>query len=170
MAFAPSLAKKKFENLSVEELEKKYEEIKKNYTFETKEEQIEYMLKNYLNASLNTNNRSTKIAIEELLKEKTGKEYAFVPKYQEYNLKDVIDFISKTNVDSSWSTVVTDFFNKIEDISEKEKIVFLFELMQDKTSFNAFINEISESNHYKEIYDKYKQILKKFMASHIRKG
>ena len=31
MAFAPNVAKKWFENLSVEELEAKYEELKKNY-------------------------------------------------------------------------------------------------------------------------------------------
>ena len=37
MAFAPNVAKKWFENLSVEELEAKYEELKKNYCFNSKE-------------------------------------------------------------------------------------------------------------------------------------
>ena len=67
MSISPSLAKKNYENLSVEELEKKYEELKKNYCFNTKEEQIDYVIKNYLNASKEVNNNSTKVALEELL-------------------------------------------------------------------------------------------------------
>lgn len=45
MAFAPSLAKKKFENLSVEELEKKYEEIKKIILLKQKKNKLNICLK-----------------------------------------------------------------------------------------------------------------------------
>ena len=45
MAFAPNLAKKWYENLSVEELEEKYDGLKKHYCFSSKEEQIDYIVK-----------------------------------------------------------------------------------------------------------------------------
>ena len=41
---------------------------------------IRHLVINYLNASKNANNNSAKIDLEELLKEKTGKEYKFEPK------------------------------------------------------------------------------------------
>ena len=63
MAFAPNLAKKWYENLSVEELEETYEGLKKHYCFSSKEEQIDYIIKNYLNASKDVNTNSTKIAL-----------------------------------------------------------------------------------------------------------
>ena len=86
MAFAPSLIINQYKDLSVEELEKKYEELKKNYCFETKEEQIKYIVDNLLDASHSVNTNSTKVGIEELLKEKTGKEYKIEPKTFEINL------------------------------------------------------------------------------------
>ena len=91
MAFAPNVAKKRFENLSVEELEAKYEELKKNYCFNSKEEQIDHIIKNYLDASKNVNNNSTRIALEELLKEKTGKDYKIEPNRFEISLSDIIN-------------------------------------------------------------------------------
>ena len=43
---------------------------RKDYCFSSKEEQINYIIKNYLNASKAVNTNSTKIALEELLKER----------------------------------------------------------------------------------------------------
>ena len=48
MALSSNVARDHYKNLSVEELENKYEEIKKNYCFHTKDEQIEFMIKNYV--------------------------------------------------------------------------------------------------------------------------
>ena len=64
MAFAPIVARSLYEKLSVEELEAKYESLKRNYCFNTKEEQIEYIIKNYLNSSNDVSNSSIKIALE----------------------------------------------------------------------------------------------------------
>ena len=50
MAISSNLVKEWYKNLSVEELEKKYKELEKDYYFDTKEKQIEYYLKNFMNA------------------------------------------------------------------------------------------------------------------------
>lgn len=44
------------------------------------------------------NNNSVKIALEELLKEKTGKQYKIESKKFEINLLDIINFIANHNV------------------------------------------------------------------------
>ena len=46
MAFTPWIAKEWYKDLSVKELEERYEELKKNYSFNSKEEQINYIIKN----------------------------------------------------------------------------------------------------------------------------
>ena len=119
MAFAPNVAKKWFENLSVEELEAKYEELKKNYCFNSKEEQIDHIIKNYLNASKNVNNNSTRIALEELLKEKTGREYKIEDKRFEISLSDIISFI--TSADPFWTTALSNYLEKLNEISDEKK-------------------------------------------------
>lgn len=164
MAFAPSLAKKWYKNLSVEELEEKYEELKRCYCFNTKEEQIDYIINNYLKASKDVNNHSTKIALEELLKEKTGKEYKIEPKTFEINLVDIINFITHPEIDSFWATALSNYFQKLEGISEKEKMKFLIELVQDKNSFNEFTKEIMQTQNNKDTYDKFKKIAQEFIS------
>ena len=47
MAFSSQVAKKRFENLSIKELEERYNALKKNYCFDTKEEQISHIINNY---------------------------------------------------------------------------------------------------------------------------
>ena len=142
MAIAIHVLKKRFKDLSVEELEEKYNELKKDYCFNTKEEQINYIIKNYLNGSIDVNNDSTKIALEELLKEKTGKEYKIEQKRFEISLSDIIDFITNTNGDPFWNTTLLNYFQKLNEISEEEKIRFLVQLVQDNYSFNEFTKEI----------------------------
>lgn len=168
MAFAPNVAKKWFENLSVEELETKYEELKRNYCFNSKEEQIDYIIKHYLNASNNVNNNSTRIALEELLKEKTGKEYKIEEKKFEISLSDIISFI--TSVDPFWTTTLSNYFEKLNEISDEEKMRFLIELVQDKNSFNEFTKEIVQTQNVRETYDKYKKIAQDFLSMNTRKG
>jgi len=170
MTFAPSVAKKWFENLSVEELEAKYEELKKNYCFNSKEEQIDHIIKNYLNASKDVNNNSTKIALEELLKEKTGKEYKIEPNRFEISLSDIINFITNPSTDSFWTTTLSNYFQKLNEISEEEKMKFLIELVQDKNSFNEFTKEIAQTQNVRETYDKYKKIAQDFVSMNSRIG
>lgn len=163
MAFAPNLAKKWYENLSVEELEAKYEELKKHYCFQTKEEQIDYIIKNYLKASNDANNTSLKIALEELLKEKTGKKYRIKSKNFKIKLLDVINYIANPNIDPFWTTAFINYFKHLDNISEKDKICFLIELVQDKKSFNEFSKEIIKNSDYQETYIKYKKIAKDYI-------
>lgn len=170
MAFTPNLAKKWYENLSVGELEKKYEDLKKHYCFNKKEEQIDYIIKNYLNSSNDVNNNSTKIALEQLLKEKTGKEYKIEVKNFEINLVDIINFISDPNVDPFWTNTLTSYFEKLNDISEEDKKVFLIQLIQDINSFNEFTKEIIKNSNVKEIYDKYKKIAEDYVFMNTSEG
>ena len=170
MAFSPNLARKMFENLSVEELESKYGELKKNYCFDTKEEQIGHVIDNYLNASKNTNDNSTRTALEELLKEKTGKEYKIEPKRFEITLTDVINYITKPESDPVWAKTLSNYFQKLEGISDDEKIKFLIGLIQDKISFNEFTKEIMQTQNIMETYEKYKKIAKEYIIKNSRKG
>ena len=168
MAFAPNVAKKWFEKLSVEELEAKYEELKKNYCFNSKEEQIDHIIKNYLNASKNVNNNSTRIALEELLKEKTGREYKIEDKRFEISLSDIISFITST--DPFWTTALSNYLEKLNEISDKEKMRFLIELVQNKDSFNEFTKEIIQTQNVRETYNKYQKIAQDFVSMNNRKG
>lgn len=170
MAFAPSLAKRWYENLSVEELEKKYEDLKKHYCFNTKEEQIEYVIKNYLNSSKDANNNSTKVALEELLKEKTGREYKMEFKKFEINLLDIINFITNPDIDSFWTVNFNNFFEKLSDVSEEDKKCFLIELVQDKNIFNEFTKEMIQNPNVKETYNKYKKIAKDYVSRNSKIG
>ena len=169
MAIAPVLARKWYENLSIEELEKKYGELKKEYCFNSKEEQLDYVIKNYLNASKVTNNNSIKVALEELLKEKTGKEYKIESKKFEIELLDVINFVTNGSVDPFWTITLTNFFGKLNDISEKDKIKFLIELVQDKSLFNDFSKEIIKDFNVNETYDKYKKLAKEYVIHNLVK-
>ncbi len=170
MAFAPNVAKKRFENLSVEELEARYEELKKNYCFNSKEEQIDHIIKNYLDASKNVNNNSTRIALEELLKEKTGKEYKIEPNRFEISLSDIINFITNPDTDSFWTSALSNYFQKLNEISEEEKMRFLIELVQNKESFNEFTKEIIQTQNVRETYNKYQKIAQDFVSMNTRKG
>ena len=170
MAFAPNVAKKWFENLSVEELEAKYEELKKNYCFNSKEEQIDHIIKNYLNTSKDVNNNSTRIALEELLKEKTGKEYKIEDKKFEISLSDIISFITSADVDPFWTTALSNYLEKLNEISDEEKMRFLIELVQNKDSFNEFTKEIIQTQNVRETYNKYQKIAQDFVSMNTRKG
>lgn len=166
MAFSSSLIKKKYENLSIEELEEKYEALKKNYCFNSKEEEIAYIIKNYLKVSMDTNNNSTKIALEELLTEKTGKEYKMESKRFDITLTDVIKFIATHTKETFLDTTLINFFQKLDNVTDQEKKNFLIQLIQDKNSFDEFIKEISQTEDSKETYNKYKTIAKEYMQKH----
>lgn len=170
MAITPSVAKEWYKDLSIEKLEEKYQNLKKHYCFNSKEEQIDYTIKNYLNASNDVNTDSTKTALEELLKEKTGKEYKIEPKKFEINLLDVINFVTNPSVDPFWTTTLIKYFEKLNDISELDKINFLMELVQNKNTFNDFFKEISQNQNAVEVYNKYKKITMQFISSNTKKG
>lgn len=168
MAIAQNVLRKKYENLSLEDLENEYELLKKSFCFENKEEQIEYIIKNYLNVSHDVNNNSKKIVLEELLKEKTGKDYIIEPKIFDFTLIDVINTLTDYNNDPFWTTLLVKYFESLSELTEKEKINFLIQLIQDKNNFNEFTKEITKSNDNKEIYEKYKNIAQEFYLKNKR--
>ena len=162
MAIAPVILKKNYANLSVEELEAKYDELKKSYCFESKDDQIKSIIKNYLNSSYSANTTSVRKALEEVLKEKTGKEYSIEPKTYEINLADIIKFLSIAN--PSWENLLTEYLQKLPTVTDQEKMRFLVELIQDRASFNDFTREISNTQDVESTYNKYKQIASEYVS------
>ncbi len=154
MAYSPSLAREWYENLPVRKLKRLYKQLEKNYRFKTKKDQIKYILKNYLYKSDKTNYESQRIALEALLKEKTGKEYTIEPRTFDISVDDVINYIEK----KSTANMLSDFFNKLDDVREEDKKKLLFILYQDKNIYNEFISEVSNTQNVKETYDKYYNI------------
>ena len=72
------------------------------------------------------------------MKEKTGKEYKIEPKTFEINLSDIINYVVGENKDPFWISTLSNYFQKLDNISENDKMQFLIELVQDKNSFNEF--------------------------------
>ena len=98
MAVTTDMLKDKYRDLPVDKLKDTYEDIKKCYCFNTKEEQIELIMNTYLSSSFPINTASSRKAIEELLKEKTGSAYTIVPKRFVLTNKDIIDYIYKVGI------------------------------------------------------------------------
>ena len=161
-------SKKKVWKLICRRIRGKVWRIKEKYCFNSKEEQIDHIIKNYLDASKDVNNNSTRIALEELLKEKTGKEYKIEPNRFEISLSDIISFI--TSADPFWTTALSNYLEKLNEISDEEKIRFLIELVQNKDSFNEFTKEITQTQNVRETYDKYQKIAQNFVSRNTRKG
>ncbi len=162
MAIAPSFIIDRCKDLSVEELENLYEIEKKEYCFESKEQQIDYIVKEFLYPK----DDSIKNVIEQLLKEKTGKDYNIEPKTYEINLLDIINYVVDSSKDPFWITTLSNYFQKLNIVSENEKMEFLIELIQDKKSFNEFTKEIINSQNAFETYEKYKKIAEKYCNTH----
>jgi len=170
MAFAPSLARKWYENLSVEELEEKYEELKKSYCFETIEEELDYIFSHRLDASNDANKNSTKVALEELLKEKTGKEYKIEPKKFELHLNDVINYVVNKDGDTTLTDTLTSYFQKLDNVDDSEKMSFLRDIFIDEEEFKNFKEEIKQTRNAQETYEKYKKIAREFISRNMRKA
>ena len=129
MAFAPNLAKKWYENLSVEELEETYEGLKKHYCFSSKEEQIDYIIKNYLNRKnviykkINNNYGRIKIIKSKLIDSKTNELITDKLVIKDYSLEDLK--LTINNEDKKYiiekvndNYVVTYVNSSLEDINK----------------------------------------------------
>lgn len=162
MAFSSKLIKELYKDKSVKELEEMYEDLKTEFCFESIENQVKYILDHFIDASHNTNLNSTRKGIEELLKEKTGKEYAIQEKHFEIHLNDLIDYISKNTSLLSNKAILTDFFNKLTDVSEEEKLSFLFCITLNNKNFNDFINDINKNHEAKMVFKKHLEIADNF--------
>ena len=171
MAFHKNLVKEWYQDLSIKDLEEKYYALQKDYYFEDKDKQIKYMISTFLDASHNVNTNSTKTGIEELLKEKTGKDYQLKVQIFEISVEDLIDYIDKYIVKNSKQNL-SDFFGKVDlrnlinenelddeaDVEkewEGEKLHVLFCLLQDKKMLIKFISDIKNVNNGKNILKDY---------------
>ena len=162
MALAPKYYEEKYKNLTKEELEKKFNEIRKHFEFETKNDYIKHYLDNFLQPSWNSNNLREANVLKKLLKEKTGEEYYFKKNNFEITLNDFIDYVCGADNDHFWAEKIKKFFYNSKEITDNEKINFISELYQDKYSFNEFTKEILKTYSPKEIYDKYKEIAREY--------
>ncbi len=169
MAFSSNLVKEWYNDLSVEELEKKYQALEEDFYFDTKEKQIEYTLKHFMYSSHNTNLNATRTGLEELLKEKTGKDYHLKTNRFELKMNDVLDYILKsTNLISKKDRFV-EFFNSIdkiedEEIGEEEKIWFLMCLYQSKKIFKEFVKELKKTKDNTQTFAKYCEICEEYYS------
>lgn len=170
MSFSSNLVKENYKDKSVKELEKMYNDLKSDFCFESKESQIKYILDNFMNASHNTNIDSTREGIEELLKEKTGKEYKIEEKYFQITLNDLINYISNNTSLIFDKTSLINFFNKLIDVDEDEKFMFLICLIQNNKNFNEFANEIKSNQDINELFEKYLEIADDFYHKNCRIG
>ena len=166
MAFSKNLIIEKYKNLSVAELEEKYRELEHDYYFENPEQQIENMAKYYYNASYRTNLSSTRAGLEQLLKEKTGKDYHIKEQTFQLTLADFIGYIERFCAGGSKETL-TNFFNNVkpEDFKDTEnfkerfldfsKFDVLMCFIKNKVILESFLAEIKTSTSTKELFIKY---------------
>lgn len=169
MALPPVYFENKYKDLEVEELEKEYRELAKEYEFDNKNDSIKYYLDNLLYTSRNKNINTKRAVLEKLLRAKTGRQYNF--KINKFNVEplDIVKYVTDADKDPIWSIKVNEFFEKLQDVSDSEKIKFIAELYQDKKSFNEFLKEVLKTNNEKELFEKYKVIAEKyFAANHVK--
>lgn len=164
MAISPSLYKQRYNNLSVEELEKKYNDLKKLYIFNSKEEYVKDLIEHYIFASRDVNRDSEKKALEELLLEKTGRNYTFKKSNYDIDLSDIIKYI--VNNDSYLYESINKFMSSLE-IDDNNKKIFLVELYQDRNNFNNFLKEILNDNDSLNVYSKYKKIAEEYISQNL---
>ncbi len=173
MAISSILVKQWYKDLSVKDLEEKYYELKKDYYFNTKDEQIKYIIDNYLNASHNTNTNSTKVGIEELLKEKTGKQYKLEEKAFDITRNDIIEYLSKTSLSKFKPSTMIKFFqslNNKEYFGEEDIFEFLIAIAQNKSLFDSFIEQIDNVKNSDEILNTYFNKVEEFVSNNRRIG
>ena len=143
----------KYKDLTVEELEKEYSQLKEHLGLTSKEERIKFMADNILNNSI-SNYYTEKEVLEEILREKTGKDYSsnFNEKIE---ISDIINYISggdnskalvlNSIVDSIYNDYIGELLedalfiyageviNELEKIKDNNiKIETITELLEDK--------------------------------------
>lgn len=166
MALSPSHFKEKYKNCSVEELESRFNELRKEVEFKTKKEFLKHYMDNLLYPSKNSNLKYESKAIQELLYDKTGNTYEFEKNKFTITLNDVIDYVGNSEQGPFFAEAIREFLNKLVDISNNEKINFLMELYQDQESFNEFTKEILKTDDIKETFDKYEKIARDYYKNH----
>ncbi len=146
--------KEAFENLTVEDIKKGYKSlIEAHFIFPSKEKQIEYLFNSFTPEVNYLDFEYQKRMLELVFKEKTGEELKHEVKIYDISLNDIINYAVK---DPYFVKAISDFLDKLDNISDKDKESFLISLYQDKKSFNEFTKEISGSQNANELFNKYK--------------
>ncbi len=109
MAIGKQIFEVKYKDLSTEELEKEYSQLKEHLGLTSKEKCIKFMADNILNNSI-SNYYTEKEVLEEILREKTGRDYSsnFTLKIE---ISDIINYIS--GGDNSKALVLNDIVDSI---------------------------------------------------------
>jgi hypothetical protein len=133
-----------------------------------------------MDASHSTNLDSTREGLEELLKEKTGKEYKLKEQFFDISVVDVINYIADNTKLLDDKAQLISFFDKIqyEDDQDEddqyendmEKARFLLVLMQDVKTFKKFIKEAETNSDAQSVFDKYLDIVDDFWSKNSRIG
>ena len=145
-----------YETIPLEQLTKAYQAlIDHYYHFNSKEEQIESMFKDFSEKSNYATRNYGKAIMESILKEKTEKEYTVKTNVFDITLNDVISYAVK---DPFFIKAISDFFNKLEYVRNEDKIFFIISLYQVKDSFNEFTKELTGSQDANELFEKYKDV------------
>lgn len=196
MAIAPHVVKNIYKALSVQELEEKWKVIENKLM--NKELFICNFVNEFMNASYDVNEDAMTQAISELLKEKTGKDYFIdsrvsyelfcdyeyrkeqakklgieVNKDEKYIIKfnDIYEYvIDKLKGEISWIEEFKMFFNKLDFVSEDEKLEFLLLIFNDKEDLYLLGNELIKDYDSKKLYEDYMIKCEKFYNSNCLIG
>ena len=162
MALSSNIARDSYKNLSIEELEKRYENMKRNYCFHTKDEQIEYIINNYRFDKPEITIDDYKKALEKLLKEKTGSSYKLKPQKFKIKLKDMINFITKHG-NPCLANIFMNFLEKLKYTPEYRKRKFVLEMLNSKMFLDEFSKEAMQDNiNANLIFKKYQKNLNNY--------
>lgn len=188
MAYSPRLAKEWYKDMKVEELEEMWNGFIKKET--NKELFLKTLVDTFMDASYHTNNSSSKEAVRELLKEKTGRDYSIdnsktyelecsykmrknnakklsleiEEKAEEYlvTFKDVFDYVMLECNDFFWVEAFRKFYDKLDFVQEYEKLKLLLILYYDKEDCNNLSKELASSYDIKSLYEKYNKLAENF--------
>ena len=121
-------------------------------------------------ASHRTNTNSKRVALEELLKEKTGREYTFEDRFLEITPGDIINHVNNPREDPFWTTKLINFFNSLQAVPVADKNDLLIGMLQDRSIFNDFTKDIVKSNDVRSIYERYKEIVRNYRINNSIKS
>ena len=155
MAISPRDYERRYQNLSVEDLEKLLSSL------QDKEEIINSYIRNYTNSGARTSNKIEEKVIVDLLNKKTNSTNYSTTDNIVITVDDIIKHILDPQ-DPFWINAIKRFIDnltrEIPDLKEIEKVNFLVSLYQDKENFNNFTKELTSDYNCVEIYNKYKEL------------
>ena len=155
MPVGPYAYKNEFKNLTVEELEDKYNDLKNVIGFNSKDDYIRFEVQNSLSEYVVSNYYSEKVALEQLLKEKSGKDYYF--KSEEYSdeivIEDYIKYASRN--DENKEKALSQFLNSLsdEEYTNISNELLLYENDKESLQYEFIIGLCTKNDSYESFFD-----------------